>query len=324
MGWSNGTYSRVHDWTADEAAAIDIEASRMDAEDDSIAAGINNCLTKDGQNEPTANLPMGTNRHTGVGDAAAKTDYASAADVIDQHLTYYVDSGSANTYAITPSPSLGAYAEGQKVVFRAANANTGASTLNVNTLGAIAIQTNDGNALVGGEIVAGGYYEVVYDANTTPDRFVLVSPISEFRSQLKAKSAAESSSGAALQDDDHMAGWSVVSSKDHKLTAQIFGTHTGGNIKFKLDFSTGTPVGYMWYECFDETGTIAKGVTNDPDGEIAITTMTGSEDFILQIGAAFIPGANATLDFQWSKNAATGSDTTLRSGSWMEVTQTEV
>ncbi len=323
MGWSNGTYSRIHNWTADEAAAIDIEASRMDAEDDSIEAGINNCLTKDGQNEPTTNLPMGTNRHTGVGNAAALTDYASAADVIDQHLTYYVDSGSANTYVITPNPSIGAYAEGQKLVFRATNANTGASTLNVNSLGAFAIQTNDGSALSGGEIVAGGYYEVVYDANTAPDRFVLTSPSSAPRSILKAKATAESSSGAALQDDDDMAGWSVITAKDHKLTAQIFGTHTGGNLKFKLDFSSGTPVGYIWYECFDETGTIAKGVSNDPDGEIAITTMTGSEDFILQIGAVFIPGVNATLDFQWSKNAATGSNTTLRSGSWMEVTQTE-
>lgn len=322
MGWSNGTYSRIHNWTADDAASIDIEASRMDAEDDSIETGINTCLTKDGQNEPTTNLPMGGNKHTGVGNSTALTDYASSEDIIDQHLTYYVDSGSAGTYAITPSPAISSYAEGQRFVFRATNANTAASTLNVNSLGAIAIQTNDGEALAGGEIVVGGYYEVVYDENTTPDRWVLTSPTSN-RSILKAKSAAETSSAATLQDDDHLAGWSVVNAKDYKLTAQVFGIQQGGNIKFKLDFSTGTPAGYLWYECFDETGTIAKGVSNDPDGEIAITTMTSSENFILQIGAVFIPGANATLDFQWSKNAATGSDTSLRSGSWMEVTRTE-
>lgn len=176
MAWSGGTFSRVHDWTSDEASAIDIEASRMDQEDDNFETGINNCLTKDGQNSPTADLPMGGNRHTSVGNANARDSYASAADVIDQDLVYYVDSGTADTYVITPSPAITAYEEGQKFVFRATNANTGASTLNVNSLGATAIQTNDGSALSAGMIVDGGYYEVVYDANPGTDRFVLVSP----------------------------------------------------------------------------------------------------------------------------------------------------
>lgn len=191
MGWSAGTFSRVHDWTTDEGSAIDIEAVRMDAEDDNFATGINTCLTKDGQNTPTGNLPMGTNRHTGVGDAAAKTDYASAADVIDQHLTFYVDSGSADAYVVTPSPSIGAYAEGQRLVFRATNANTGASTLNANGLGAIAIQTPEGVALTAGMIIDGGYYEVVYDANAAPDRWVLMSPTSIAERSIASQAQAE-------------------------------------------------------------------------------------------------------------------------------------
>ena len=178
MPWSgsspNGSFSRVHDWTDDEGAAIDIEASRMDAEDDSFEAGINACINKAGLNAATGDLPMGGNRHTGVGNANARDTYASAADVMDQDLIYYVDSGSADTYAITPSPAITSYEEGQRFVFRAANANTGASTLNVNALGATAIQTNDGSALQANMIVAGGYYEATYDANGS--RFVLTSP----------------------------------------------------------------------------------------------------------------------------------------------------
>lgn len=178
MGWSGGTYSKARDWTTDAAGGSNIEASLFDEQDDDFAAGINACLHKGGQNAATANLPMGGNRHTGVGNAAALTDYASAADVIDQHLTYYVDTGAADAYVITPSPSIGAYAEGQRLVFRASANNTGATTLNVNGLGTRAIQTADGSALSGGEIITGGYYEVVYDANTTPDRWVLMSPSS--------------------------------------------------------------------------------------------------------------------------------------------------
>jgi len=174
MGWSGGTFTRARDWTDDEAGAVDMLSVNFDQEDDNFEAGINACLTKDGTNAPSADLPMGGNTHTGVGDAANKDDYASAADVIDQHLNFYVDSGAADVYAITPSPSIAAYAEGQRLVFRATNANTGASTLNVNAIGAIAIETNDATALAANMIVVGGYYEVTYDANGS--RFVMTSP----------------------------------------------------------------------------------------------------------------------------------------------------
>jgi hypothetical protein len=174
MAWSGGTFTRVHDWTTDEAGAINIEAARMDAEDDGFATGIDSCLHKAGQNAATGNLPMGTNRHTGVGNSQALTDYASSEDVIDQHLLYYVDSGAADAYVITPSPAITAYAEGQRFVFRATNASTGASTLNVNALGAITIETNDAVAIAANMIAVGGYYEVTYDANGS--RFVLTSP----------------------------------------------------------------------------------------------------------------------------------------------------
>ena len=54
MGWDgNGNFTRVHDWTDDEASAIDIEASRMDAEDDNFTTGINACLAKNGENTAT-------------------------------------------------------------------------------------------------------------------------------------------------------------------------------------------------------------------------------------------------------------------------------
>lgn len=51
MPWDGGgKFTREHDWTDDANANIDIEASRMDAEDDNFATGIEACLNKDGQN----------------------------------------------------------------------------------------------------------------------------------------------------------------------------------------------------------------------------------------------------------------------------------
>jgi hypothetical protein len=161
-----------------EAGSPPIEISKLDLVLDDIATELTNSIAADGQTSPSAALKMNGFNHTNVGAATALTHYARLTEVIDQDHIYYVDSGSANTYAITPSPAIAAYEEGQRFVFRAANASSGASTLNVNGLGAIAIQTNDGSALITNSIVAGGYYEVTYDANATPDRWVLTSPSS--------------------------------------------------------------------------------------------------------------------------------------------------
>lgn len=171
----SGTMSLVVDFTT-EAASPPIEIAKLDQVLEDIADEITNSLSADGQTLPTQNIPMNGKRLTGLGAATALTDAARVTEIIDQDYVFYVDSGSANTYVITPSPAISAYEEGQRFVFRATNANSGASTLNVNGLGAIAIQTPDGSALASGAIVSGGYYEVVYDANATPDRWVLMSP----------------------------------------------------------------------------------------------------------------------------------------------------
>lgn len=75
---------------------------------------------------------------------------------------YAADTGSANAHAIAPAPAITAYAAGQAFHFFAANANTGAATLNVNGLGGKAVQLNAA-ALVSGAIGADDLVRVVYD-----------------------------------------------------------------------------------------------------------------------------------------------------------------
>ena len=78
-----------------------------------------------------------------------------------------IDTGTANTYVITPSPAMQAYAEFVWMIFIAANTNTGASTINGNGLGAIPIVKQDGTALLAGDIQAGGMYFVICTSPTS-------------------------------------------------------------------------------------------------------------------------------------------------------------
>lgn len=106
----------------------------------------------------------------------ASTAATFASIVLDSDLqsnaaTYFVDSGTANAYVITPSPVITAYASGQGVSFKVSNTNTGACTINVNGLGAQTILKH-GVAISSGDLVAGRVYEVIHDGTN----FQLQSP----------------------------------------------------------------------------------------------------------------------------------------------------
>lgn len=68
-----------------------------------------------------------------------------------------------NTYTATISPAISSYTSNQRFWINFTNANTGASTLNLNSVGAISIVKSGSTALAGGEISAGQIMELVYD-----------------------------------------------------------------------------------------------------------------------------------------------------------------
>lgn len=129
-----------------------------------IASALTQSLSKDGQTTPTGNLPMGSNRHTGVGNAAARSDYAAAGQVQDSAFLWCgTAGGSANALTLSPSPAITAYAAGQTFRFKSSsNANTSTTTVAISGLATQAIQ-NNGAALAGGEIAASQWYEILYD-----------------------------------------------------------------------------------------------------------------------------------------------------------------
>lgn len=129
-----------------------------------IANALTNSLAKNGETNPTANLPMATFRHTGVGAASALTDYARADQVQNSAFSWGgTAGGTANALTITPSPAISAYAAGQVFRFKVGSSvNTGAATLAVSGLAAKAIERG-GEAVRPGDLPPNAYVGVLYD-----------------------------------------------------------------------------------------------------------------------------------------------------------------
>ncbi len=88
---------------------------------------------------------------------------ALPSQIQDSKYVYAADGEASDTYVITLTPAPAAYAEGQVFHFKANTANTGAATLNVNSLGAANILKHNDQTLDTGDIEAGQIVTVVYD-----------------------------------------------------------------------------------------------------------------------------------------------------------------
>lgn len=83
---------------------------------------------------------------------------------------YGVDTGAADAYIVTIASTYNvAYTDGMTLKVKALNANTGASTINVNGLGIKTIVRPDGTALQANDIVSGQVFQITY--NSTSGKF---------------------------------------------------------------------------------------------------------------------------------------------------------
>jgi hypothetical protein len=128
-----------------------------------IATALTNSLAKDGQTTPTANLPMGTYKLTGLGAGSAATDSVNLAQVQNGAATLLSSVSGADTITAVANPTLTAYATGNTFRFTSVGANTGAVTINIDSLGAKDLKKFGSTALAAGDIPSGAAVEIYYD-----------------------------------------------------------------------------------------------------------------------------------------------------------------
>lgn len=173
MAWSGGTYTKGNNvsggWVGDASVGIGIEAGRHDTQDNDFATGINTCLTKDGQNAATADLPMGGFKHTNVATATARNNYAAVSQVQDgDYIWLGTTAGTATAMTASATPAITAYKAGQKFRMLTGTASTGTNvtphTLAVNGLVAKSIKTGQGSFdPTIGDWISNSLLELVYD-----------------------------------------------------------------------------------------------------------------------------------------------------------------
>jgi hypothetical protein len=156
-----------------------ISSSTFNALTSDLATELTDSLSRSGKGAASANLSMGNNKLTSLANGAVSTDAVNLGQtqtLINSAIqggaaTYLTSVSGTNTVTASATPTLTAYAAGQVFTLVPAAANTGATTININSVGAKNVFAY-GIACKGGELVAGVPATVVYDGT----QFQLVNP----------------------------------------------------------------------------------------------------------------------------------------------------
>jgi len=93
-----GVFNRIYQWVQDAANGIFVDATRTDTDSNDIAAGLTNCVTRDGQSPWLANIPAGGFKITGLAAGVNTTD--------STNYTQVFNSPAFNSPTIVTDPAL--------------------------------------------------------------------------------------------------------------------------------------------------------------------------------------------------------------------------
>lgn len=157
----------VYDTVASETVMNNILAE--------LAAGLSNTICRDGQSVVSQNIPFNTKRITNLGNATGFKDALNVYGAMTNTQGYATGvGGTANAITLTNqfTDELTAYAVGMQFWFLPAAANTGAVTVDVQSLGAKDVTKCGTIALAAGDLQANEMACIIYDGT----RFQLVTP----------------------------------------------------------------------------------------------------------------------------------------------------
>lgn len=253
-------------------------------------------LASNGVTTPTANLPMGGYRHTGVGDAAARNQYGVVGEIQDGDYVYAAASG-ASAYTVTISPAITSLVTGMQFRVKIGTTNPITTpTLQVNSTTAKTIVNQSGGALLIGQLAANAFYDFVYDGTNYRVSSTFVSPLTTRGDIMTRSSAALSrlaigSANTVLRSDGTDPAWGKIVFADIDADfiddASIATLSSGAYVPFADPADSGdTKRGAVWSGTYSPT---LVGVTN-------IGTITSHPSQYIRVGGVVYVSGYADVD----------------------------
>ena len=253
-----------------------------------------------------------------VNDSARAMMAAAAKYRDDVSGTKITTGGSADAYTYTSNQSLTSLTDGFKIAFICHATNTGASTINVDSLGTKPLRKIASTALGAGELVANSVYTAAYDSGG--DEWLIhggsVQPRdAELTALASVTSAADkvpyfTGSGTAAVADFTSAGRALVDDADASAqrttlglgTAAVKNTGTSGNNVPLLD-GTNTWSGVNTFSSVPVAKNMAKawvafaGVTGtiSDSYNVSSVTVNGGGDYTINFTNAFAAATYCVL-----------------------------
>lgn len=207
-----------------------------------------------------------------------------AANVQSGTFVYAASTDVSDTYTVSLTPALTAYTTGMKVRVKFTTANTGACTLNINSLGAKNIKLIDGTDPLDGDIAAGKSYGLSYDGTN----FILErSPAKASASEVNAGTSENSYVSPNILNDYYSLSERPYRSSVYDVSENV------------VIYSAASPYVTSGTISMDNTG-IPYGITSSGSGAIGLNSLPGEKN--VEVSAQF--SNLTTIELEWVMSKA--------------------
>lgn len=230
----------------------------------------------------------------------------------------YALGSSANpavSYAVTLAPAATAYAAGMVVRFRADHICAAGPTINVNTVGAVALLKYGAVALLAGDIVVGQIVEAVYDGVTSS--FIITSPTTPTITPSAVQAAsrnlvAQNNTGTPTTKVDIAAdAIQLLDASNNSYVARSFSTTVNIGVNGANGLDTGSAANSTWYyfhAIYDATTNTQAGLLST---SASAPTLPAGYTFSALLGAVYNTGAGTLQVFYQQDRRVALIETTI-------------
>lgn len=227
-------------------------------------------------------------------------------EIIQGRVTYAVDTGTANAILVALPKTMTAYTDGAIITVKLAASNTGATTINVDGLGAVPVKLFDGTDPDSGDLVVGDRATLIYSGADSHWR--MMSHQRSYGRTLLTEALENAAdvwvSGGAFTINDRV--YSPVNFQKYVAIT----THSGVAIDPSLDTtnwqadSVEAPIVYQSTKT--DTASTSSDTFTDTGLEVTLTPSSASNKFLLlcNLGQVTNPNGNSGAQFRFVRDGA--------------------